>query len=456
MAHKRNAKNYDLVTGPVFLSLAMFALPLLGSNIFQQFYNTVDAMIVGNFLGDTSLAAIGVCAPVYDLLVGFALGLGNGLAIVTARSYGAGDMQLLKRSAAASIVIGAAISLFLTGIASLFLYPLLQLLNTPAGIIGEAYSYISLITAFIPVMFTYNLCSALLLAIGDSIMPLVFLVLSSCFNILLDILFITHLGMGIRGAAVATVISQGLSLALCILYIWKKCTVLVPERRHFRIEASLYSEMLGQGLSMGFMNSIVSIGTVLLQYGINGLGYQIIAAHTAARKLFQFTIMPLAAMSMASSTFVSQNKGAGHGRRILQAVKDIYIYSVVIAALMTALMWACAPALIKWLSGSSDSVILDNGTRYLRFCAPFYSVLGWLTSTRKTLQGLGKKMLPLVSSVIELIGKILFVILWIPRYSYTAVIWCEPVIWCCMEVQLIFAFLHDPFITKWRKKGETD
>ncbi len=189
-------KNVDMIQGPIFKSLVFFALPLLGSNIFQQLYNTVDTMIVGNYLGDVSLAAIGVCTPVYELLVGFALGIGNGLAIVTARSFGAGDEEELKKSVAASMIIGLCSSLAITLIGQLCLHPLLRLLNTPPEIIDQDYGYISTVTMFVLVMFAYNLCAGLLRSIGNSFMPLMFLILSSCINIVLDILFITRLNMG--------------------------------------------------------------------------------------------------------------------------------------------------------------------------------------------------------------------------------------------------------------------
>ena len=446
------AKNIDMIQGPIFRSLVLFALPLLGSNIFQQFYNTMDTMIVGNYLGDVSLAAIGVCTPIYDLLVGFGLGIGNGLAIVTARSFGSGDMDQLKKSVASSMVIGVFASLVITLIAQVSLYPLLRVLNTPEEIIHEAYGYISTVTLFIIVMFAYNLCAGLLRAIGNSFMPLVFLVVSSCFNIVLDILLITRFNMGVKGAAVATVISQGISVVFCIIYILKKTRILVPERVHFAVDKTMYKELLGQGFSMGFMSSIVSAGSVILQYGINGLGYLIIAAHTAARKLYMFSMMPISTMGMAFSTFVSQNRGANQGLRIRKAIKDVYIYDAVVTAVITVLMWFLAPSLVKWISGSSEAVVLENGARYLRVVAPFYVVLGMLLATRFALQGLGQKLLPLVSSVIEFFGKILFVMVFIPRFAYMAVIFCEPVIWCVMTAQLVYTFYTNDYIRSFKEK----
>ena len=279
-------------------------------------------MIVGQYLGDVSLAAIGSCAAIYDLLVGFALGIGNGLSIVTARSYGSKDETLLKKSVASSIVIGIIVSVVLTLIGLVFLRPLLNILNTPIEIIDEAYSYIFFIVLFIIVMFAYNLCAGLLRAI---------LIISSVLNVGLDILFITQFQMGIRGAAVATVISQGISVILCIIYIIKKTRVLLPEKKHFQMDKDLYRELLGQGFSMGLMSCIVSAGSVILQYGINNLGYLIIAGHTAARKLYMFFNMPFIAMALGISTFVSQNKGANQKERIKKALKYAYIYDVIAA-----------------------------------------------------------------------------------------------------------------------------
>ena len=440
----------DLLHGPIFKSLVIFAIPLLISNVFQQLYNTVDTMIVGNYLGDVSLAAIGSCTSIYDLLVGFALGIGNGLSIVTARSFGSGDHKLLKKSVASSIVIGAVSSIVITIIGTIILHPLLVLLDTPANIIEEAYSYISVITLFIVVMFAYNLCAGLMRAIGNSFMPLIFLIVSSCCNVVLDILFITSFNMGIQGAAVATVISQGISVLLCIVYIMKKTKILIPSKEHFKVDKALYKELIGQGFSMGFMSCIVSAGSVILQYGINGLGYLTIAGHTAARKLYMFFNMPFTAMAMAISTFVSQNKGADQGKRIRQALRYAYIYDVVLAVIVTIGLLLFATNLVQLISGSTEPVVINNGSLYLKIVGPFYMILGILMQTRYALQGIGQKMLPLISSVIEFVGKIIFVIAFIPQFGYMAVIFCEPVIWCVMAIQLVYSFYSNSYIKKFK------
>ena len=439
-------QNVDLMNGPIFKSLFIFMLPIFVSNLFQQLYNTVDTMIVGNVLGDTALAAIGSCGSIYELLVGFGIGIGNGLAIVAARSYGAQDEDLLKKTVAGSLVIGFLSSLCITLVGLVGLHPLLVLLDTPAEILEEAYSYIIIIDVGVLVMFAYNLCAGLLRAIGNSFMPLVFLLISSGLNVALDLVFIAVVGMGVKGAAVATVISQGVSVVLCIFYVLRKTRVLVPERKHFQVGRKLYWDLFSQSISMGLMSSIVSAGSVVLQYGINGLGTLVIAGHTAARKMFAFTDMPLIAMANAGSTFVSQNYGANHPDRVRKGMREIYLYSVVVAVLAVLLMNVGAEWMVKLISGSSEAVVLENGAKYLIWNAPFYAVLGVLLSTRYALQSLGQKVLPLFSSVIEFVGKILFVLFFIPRFAYDAVILCEPIIWCFMTVELVLVYLHDPFV----------
>lgn len=442
----------DLLHGPILKSMLTFAIPLLFSGIFQQLYNTMDTVIIGHTLGDEALAAMGAAAAIFDLLTGFALGIGNGLAIVTARSFGSGDEEQLKRSVAASLVIGVVITAVITIAVRFILYPFLEILHTPPEIIGESYSYISTITLFIGVMFAYNLCAGLLRAIGNSVMPLVFLILSSLLNILLDLFFITQLHMGVRGAAVATVIAQAVSVAACLVYIGKRAKMLIPKKKHFVWDKDLYQEMLAQGFAMALMSSIVNAGSAVLQSGINGLGYLVIAGHVAARKLFMFLMMPYMAISQTLSTFVAQNYGAGQMGRIRRAVKYSYLCGAVLTAAITLFTLPLAPLMVRLLSGSSETVVIENGALYLRVVAPCLMILALLNPTRFALQSIGNKILPVISSVIELIGKYLFVLFLIPRFQYMAVIFCEPVIWLFMDVELLWAFWRNPKVLAGRQE----
>ena len=295
-------------------------------------------------------------------------------------------------------------------------------------------------------MFAYNLLAGLLRAIGNSLMPLVFLIISSVINVILDLVFIGKFNMGIKGAAVATVIAQGISAVLCLIYIVKKCKILIPDKNCFKLDRGLYGELVGQGLSMGFMMSIVSAGTIILQSAINSLGYLIIAGHIAARKLNSFCMMPGSTVGMALATFVSQNKGAKEYKRVRQGVKVANILVISWGIVISIILFFTAPLLVKGLSGSNEEIIINNGALYLIINAPFYTVLGILLNLRNSLQGLGEKLIPLISSVIECLGKCIFVALLIPKLNYMGVIICEPIIWCCMTVQLAYSFYKNPLI----------
>ena len=452
MEKKFQLKNttIDMIHGPIFKSIVLFAIPILISSVFQQLYNTMDTFIVGRFLGDTALAAIGSVNSVFDLINGFALGIGNGLAIVTARAFGSGDQEELKKSLAGTLLIGVASSVHITILAFIVIKPLMHAINVPNHVFNQAYSYIIWIILFLTIMFAYNLAAGLLRAIGNSVMPLLFLIFSSLLNVGLDILFITQFHLGVAGAAIATVIAQGISVLLCIIYIIKKTEILIPQRKHFTYDPALYKELLGQGYAMAMQSAIVNSGSVILQSGINNLGADIIAGHTAARKLYMFCNMPFTAMGQGIATFISQNTGAQKPKRIRKAMRDSYLYDLIVAIFMTVFLGFCAPAMVSFISSSHNPTIVNNGSLYLRIVAPNYAVLGVLMQTRSALQGIGQKILPLISSVIEFFGKILFVIAFIPKFKYMAVIFCEPTIWIVMTIYLLFAFWRTDFVKSGR------
>ncbi|MBQ5698523.1 MAG: MATE family efflux transporter [Lachnospiraceae bacterium] len=436
----------DFLHGPIVKSLVLFAIPMLISSLFQQLYNMVDTMIIGHYLGDDSLAAMGACSSIYSLIVGFALGIGSGMSIVNARSYGAGDLDKLKRSVASSICIGLCVAAVATVFGGLLLRPILELLHTPENIIEEAYLYVSTIVSGVAITMTYNLCSGMLRAIGNSFMPLVFLIVSSILNVFLDLVMIVQFSMGVRGAALATVMSQAVSAVLCAAYIVKKTPMLVPKKEHFHFDADLWKELFAQGISMALMGSIVSIGTVILQYAINGFGSLTIVAHMAARKIYSLFCLAINVTSMAVSTFVSQNKGAGNRERIVKVMKYAYIYDVLAAGVITVALWAFGEQMVIWLTGTKDPIVLENAVLYLRLIGPFLAILGMLLQTRSALQGIGEKLLPIMSSVIEMVGKILFAVFIIPKMGYFAVIICEPIIWCVMVAELLWAFWRNGFV----------
>ena len=434
----------DLTRGNITKVLLIFALPLLISNLFQQLYNTADTMIVGNFLGDHSLAAIGSTAAVFELIIGFANGVGNGFGIIIARYYGSHDEEQLKKAVATSIVLSILISISLMVLSFVILEPLLILLKTPSNLIDEALSYILVITAGVGITMAFNLSAGLLRAIGDSFTALIVLVIASLLNIVLDIYFISVLNMGIQGAAVTTLIAQFIAALCCFAFIYYKAKILIPKRQHFVYERLLTNDLFSQGCSMGFMLSIVSIGTVILQSAINVLGESIIAAHASARKLFSLFSLPGGTLATSISTFVSQNYGAKQYQRIKEGVKIANWISVIYGIAISIVIFFTADSLIQVLSGSNDPILIKNGAMYLKTNTPFFAVLGILLILRSSLQGFGKKLVPLVSSIIELIGKLIFTWMLIPIFGYLGVCFCEPIIWICMTIQLWFTFYRLP------------
>ena len=271
----------DMTKGRPVPIMLRFMLPLLAGNIFQQLYNMADTIIVGRYVGSNALAAVGSTGTIMFLITGFAQGITAGFSVITARCFGAGDEERLKKSVAASILIGfAAAAVLVLGIFA-GLSPILTLLHVPGRQETMAYSYISILVLGMFVTLAYNLCANILRSIGDAVTPLVFLVLASAVNVFLDYLLILAFQMGVAGAAVATVISQLLSVVLCILHIRRKFPVLWVEKRHFRPERAQVKTLLTSGLSMGMMSSLVNFGTLILQTGINTLGTSVIVAHTA-------------------------------------------------------------------------------------------------------------------------------------------------------------------------------
>lgn len=429
----------DMLNGGITRSLLCFSFPLFVSYIFQQLYNAMDTVVIGRLLDENSLVSIGACTALYELLVGFGMGFGNGLGIVAAKAFGERDWDKLKKITASSIIITLCVTVFITLFSFFFLRPIMILLKTPADRLEESLSYISVIMKFCGVLFAYNLFSSLLRAIGNSFVPLLFLVFSSLLNIALDIVFIKATS-SIRGAAVATVLSQLISAVLCLVYIFLAAKKLVPSFRHFKAEKSLYKDLTGQGLSMAVTSAFVHTGTVILQSGINSLDQMVIAGHLCARKIFTLTNLPIMTLGMGLSTFVSQNLGAGQKERINKAVGISVILTTLWSAVLFVPAFFFVESLVKFISGSENAVLVGYAKRYILFTVPFYVVLGGLIVLRNALQGLGQKILPLVSSLIEFAGKTLFTLLVIPSLGSWGVIMCEPLIWCAMLAQLAFVY----------------
>jgi len=281
---RKSAMEQDMTKGSPFRVLIMFTLPLAIGNIFQQLYNMADTIIVGRYVGADALAAVGSTGTVMFLLNGFAQGITAGFAVLTSQRYGAKKMDGVRQSVSNGILLSLIGAIGFTAASLLFMRPLLHLMNTPENIFAQAYEYISLISLGMVANVFYNLFSSYLRAVGNSRMPLVFLVLSACLNVVLDLILIINFKMGVAGAAWATNLSQAISAVLCAVYIYKKVPALMPEKRHWRFHKGDTRYQLATGIPMALQFAITSSGTMVMQSAINLFGSEAVAAHQRSPK----------------------------------------------------------------------------------------------------------------------------------------------------------------------------
>lgn len=438
----------EMTSGKPAGILFSFAVPIILGSLFQQLYSMIDTVIVGRTIGVEAIAALGATSYISNLIIGFMTGLTNGFAIITARHFGAGDHVNMRRSVAGTIILGFAVSAVFTVLSLALLRPFLRILNTPEEIFETSYSYISIILLFMTTAMLYNMSAGVLRAVGDSLTPLIFLIVSSVINIGLDILFITKLSMGVQGAAYATVISQALSFAMCCVYIVKRFPYLIPRKEEMRVTLGELTSLMSMGLSLALMFSIVEIGSLILQRAINDFGTDTIAAHTAARKISSILMLPYSAFGSACATYCSQNLGAGRPERVGKGIKSAVGMCWVWSAVAVAVSYLFAPTLIGWIAGTDETFIVDLASKYMRVNTPFYFILAVLIVMRSSLQGLGRKTIPVASSVIEMIGKAVAAFAAAPALGYFGVMISEPVVWFFMTILLVAGYAADKKLVK--------
>lgn len=438
----------ELTSGNPAKMIFAFAVPIALGSLFQQLYSMIDTVIVGRTVGVEAIAALGSTSYISNLIIGFMSGLTNGFAIITARHFGAGDYVKMRRSVAGTIILGLSVSAVFTVVSTIFLRPFLRILNTPEEIFETAYSYISVILLFMTAAMLYNMSAGVLRAVGDSVTPLVFLIISSFINIGLDILFIAKLRFGVRGAAYATVISQAFSFVMCCIYICIRFPYLIPQKDELKVTLKELSELMAMGLSLALMFSIVEIGSLILQRAINNFGTDTIAAHTAARKISSILMLPYSAFGSACATYCSQNLGAGRPERVGRGIKSAIIMCWVWSAVAVAVGYLFAPAIVSWIAGTDEVFIVELASKYMRVNTPFYFILAVLIVMRSSLQGLGRKTIPVASSVIEMIGKAVVAFAAAPVLGYFGVMISEPIVWFFMTVLLVWGYAGDRELVK--------
>lgn len=431
-------KNAKLLTsGSPWKLLLEFSVPILIGQVFQLLYSLFDTKIVGAVLGEVPLSAVGSISSLYNMMTSFANGLTMGFSILLAFHFGAKNNDRVKKIFASAISLSTIITVIVTAGIMLFLNSIMTFLNIPADQLQMARDYIQVLILGFLITVAYNLCANSLRAIGDSITPLIYLIIASLGNVIMDILFVKYLGWGVAGAAYATVLAQLVSVILCIIHIKRKFPLLHVKRESFAPEKDMTVEMLKNGLSMGLMSSLVGLGTLTLQSAINSLGTQIIVAHTAARKVCEIMMLPGMVVAYAMTTFASQNNGAGRIDRVKSGLKSAMLMGVIWCIIVIILMFGFAPEFVSFLTSSTDETILYWGSLYLKFDLSLNIICYAINVLRNMLQGLGYRITPVISSSIELIGKIIFAFALVPVMGYWGVILTEPIVWIAMVIPLI-------------------
>lgn len=437
----------DLTKGKISSLLLSFALPVFLGNLLQLTYSLADTRIVGSFLGEEALAAVGATTTISNLIVGFLLGLANGFAIITAQKFGAGDTKRVRRSFAISLILGAVISIILILIGTVFINPILGFLNVPSKLYVAAKQYILIIIVGLWVTMFYDILMAVMRAIGDTLTPLLILAISVGLNIGLDLLFVAVWKTGTWGAAAATVLAQFIALIICSFYMIHKYELLRLNRNDFKgLESGMVKSMLGSGMSMGFMSSLVNIGSLTLQTAINKLGQEIIVAHTAARKITEMYMIMFSVFGQTMATFCGQNMGAGKIDRIKKGMKLAIIYTCAWSTLAMIASFTIGPQLVYMVTGSHKEAVIVNATNYLKFDTIFYYVTAVISVVRNVMQGIGDRITPLISSGLEMVGKVVIAATLVPWLGYLGVIVAEPIVWFIMVIPLIVQILRTPLL----------
>ena len=442
MKHRKTT----LTEGNPVKLIVLFAIPIFLGNLFQILYSLIDTKIVGSTLGETALASVGSVSTLYNLLTGFFNGLTLGFSVVTARFYGSGEEKALKKNIAGAITLGFGTAVVLITLTAVFLKPILRLLQVPAEQFDMSYSYIVVLVWGMFITLAYNLCANTLRAIGDSVTPLIYLVISSLANVGLDYFFILNLHLGVAGAAYATVIAQFLSVVLCLIRIYRGFPILHVGREDFQFDREQLWQLYQNGLSMGLMSSLVNFGTVVLQSGINQLGTSIIVAHTAARKVFEIWNLPISVMGSAMATYCGQNYGAGKYGRIREGIKGALGLGAIWAIVVFIMAHTISPYLIRFIASSDSPEIIYWGRTYLEYDMSFLIICVGIVVLRNSMQGFGDYQTPVFSSFIELMGKVVFTFTFVRFFGYWGIIWTEPVIWVLMVIPLIIQTWRNPVI----------
>lgn len=432
----------DMTNGSPSRHILGFAVPMLFGMLFQQFYNLVDTIIVGKTLGVEALAGVGATGSINFMIIGFCMGVCNGFVIPVAQCFGAKKPADLRKYVFNGYICSIVFAIVLTLASLIFCRRILIIMNTPADIIDHAYNYIVVIFIGIPTVFLYNMVSGVIRSLGDSKTPVVFLVLSSIINVVLDFFLILVCKMGVAGAGWATVTSQLISGLTCLIYMYKKYDILKGDKSERVLDRRFITNLCMNGVPMGLQYSITAIGSTILQAAVNTLGSTYVAAMTAGSKMFNFTCCPFDALGSTMATYAGQNVGAAKIKRLGQGVRSAMIIGSVYSVLSLIALYFTTDYIALLFVNASETTIIALTRQFILASACFYIPLTGVNVVRFCIQGMGFSVFAISAGILEMIGRAFAAIILIPSIGFMGACLASPIAWIAADAFLFPAFIH--------------
>lgn len=440
----------DMTEGSETRHILAFTVPLFVGNLFQQAYNMVDAIVVGRYIGHYALAAVGTSFPVMYLMVSFALGLTVGASVVISQLFGAKNYKNLKRAISTFLFVLVGISVVISLAGLLLTRPLLTLLRTPKEIMPDATAYMLVTFAGTIFLFGYNAVSGVLRGLGDSKTPLYFLILSSLLNIYLDVLFVAKFKMGVAGAAYATMISQAISMILCMVYAYTRIELFHFAKRDWVFDKAIFRSAIALGLPASVQQVMMSLGMMVMQGFVNGFGAVTMAAFTAASRVDSIAVLPIQSFGMAISTFTAQNVGASKHGRIRKAYRSTLAMLVITCVAAALIMVLGGKWLIALFVKAGEPSVIKQGAQYLTIVSIFYVMAGVMFITTGMLRGAGDVIPSSVSTLVSLGIRLVatYILSAHTKLGYLGIWWAIPIGWLFGMVVAVLRYKEGSWVNK--------
>ncbi len=421
----------DMTQGSATKLILTFTVPMFIGNIFQQLYNMVDSIVVGRYVGPNALAAVGTSFPVIFLLISMIMGLTMGSGIIISQYFGAKQHDKVRRAVSTALIFQTVSGAVGTVVGILLSRPLLQLLRTPPEIINDSTAYMQIFFGGLLFMFTYNALSGILRALGDSKSPLYFLIIATLLNVVLDVYFVANLGWGVPGVAWATLIAQGVSAILCIIYIYKRVPMLQFKPSEFVFDKEIFRTMIKIGVPSAIQQTIASMGMMAVQGLVNSFGSVTMAAYTAASRMDSFAMMPIQNFGMAISTYTGQNVGANKLDRVRDGLRSTLMMVIISCLLVSLLVFTMGPQLIEIFVDASETEVINRGVDYMKTVSLFYVLFGFIMIFNGVLRGAGDTVIPMYTTIVNLIIRVAaaYYLVRIPSLSFRGIWWAIPAGW---------------------------